>query len=236
MFFPELNTVNSGLEELLFKWLQRFLVNGPRRGQFEIEAKLGYLVDKTTGNRVCLPVCSETILSDDGSWYRFESNIPTALHKHFNLLLNEQVSRRKLTYKHTKTVDILYKGLDSKNKARKTVDETDKLIECIEKRRISDIAIFFPNAPFDIRISINEEIPITPSQLSGSPLFERRKDRVSYTSPLGMQLDLTQVKQSGETKHELEIEVIDATSMVGSPQATRSFIDTIRNVINATSI
>ena len=239
MFLPDIPTAPSGVEECLQSWFQQFLSRPPTAGVFEVEAKLGRFVDKSSGGRISLPVYSETVLNESSSWYRFESDIPIALHRHFNNLLNSEVSKKRLTYKHTRTVDNIYRG-GGMSKCRVTVDEKGDFVECIEKRRVADMAIFFPNAPFDIRISINEEVPM--AKPTGSPSMDRRKDRLSYvlakdeTSTL--QVDLTQVRQSGETsaRHELEMEFLNPQYLASSPKSVSGFYAAIRNIVRATAI
>lgn len=46
-----------------------------RKVQFEIEAKLGTLIDKSTGQRISLPCISECVLNDQGSWLGFRSSM-----------------------------------------------------------------------------------------------------------------------------------------------------------------
>lgn len=80
----------------------------------------------------------------------------------------------------------------------------------MEKRRISDLAIHIPSSPFDIRLSVSEEIPISSApDASISPHLVRFKDRLSYGID-GFLLDLTMVKScqgsQKSTSYELEIE------------------------------
>ncbi|KAL2195018.1 CYTH-like domain-containing protein [Corynascus similis CBS 632.67] len=56
--------------------------------KFEIEAKLGMLIDKDTNQRVRLPVQSECVLSDSGNWLGFRSSMTELQHKSFNEFLN----------------------------------------------------------------------------------------------------------------------------------------------------
>ncbi|KAK0725232.1 CYTH-like domain-containing protein [Lasiosphaeris hirsuta] len=88
--------------------------------QFEIEAKLGILIDKSTNHRVKLPTSSECVLSDAGNWLSFRSSMTEAQHQAFNQYLNEMVvqshpdapanktrprPRVEIKYKHRREVD-----------------------------------------------------------------------------------------------------------------------------------
>jgi hypothetical protein len=56
----------------------------------EIEAKIGHLIDKTTSQRLKLPVLTETVLDkDDPNWrVQFRSSMTEMQHKRFNIFLN----------------------------------------------------------------------------------------------------------------------------------------------------
>ncbi|KAK3346613.1 CYTH-like domain-containing protein [Lasiosphaeria hispida] len=88
--------------------------------QFEIEAKLGILIDKGTNQRVSLPTMSECVLSDARKWLSFRSSMTEAQHQAFNGYLNEMVvqshpdapankmrprPRVEIKYKHRREVD-----------------------------------------------------------------------------------------------------------------------------------
>ncbi|KAK3385415.1 CYTH-like domain-containing protein [Podospora didyma] len=59
--------------------------------QFEIEAKLGTLVDKETNKRVSMSVLSDCVVDDGHSWMAFRSSMTESQHKKYNEFLNEMV-------------------------------------------------------------------------------------------------------------------------------------------------
>jgi hypothetical protein len=61
--------------------------------KFEIEAKLGMLIDKGTNQRVELPVQTECVLSEGGNWLGFRSSMTEHQHKSFNEFLNYLVQQ-----------------------------------------------------------------------------------------------------------------------------------------------
>jgi hypothetical protein len=63
----------------------------------EIEAKIGHLIDKERGERLKLPVVTETVLNvDEPGWkIQFKSSMTEAQHKRLNLFLNLQFSESK---------------------------------------------------------------------------------------------------------------------------------------------
>jgi hypothetical protein len=92
--------------------------------KFEIEAKLGMLIDKSTNQRVELPVQSECVLSDSGNWLGFRSSMTEVQHKNFNDFLNFLVQqthpgnkaasaalprpRLPIDYRHRREIDKFY--------------------------------------------------------------------------------------------------------------------------------
>ncbi|KAI8323921.1 mRNA triphosphatase CET1, partial [Martensiomyces pterosporus] len=202
------------------------------RTNIEIEGKLGRLVDKKTGQRLILPVLSETVIKDDKT-IRFESNMTLPQHAQFNKILNQRVdeTRRpdfkgsRVEYKHTKEIDHFYR-VDGTRVRVTTNKENGDIIGVITKNKIADLNIYSPRTKLDIRISINEERPLAkPDVEANKPILERHKDRLSYKQDL-WSFDLTQVVSPEHEKgpvnpyavgppkttpsvttHELEVEV-----------------------------
>jgi len=220
-------------------------------GQVEVEAKVGILKDKHTGQRLQLPVLVETILRPDSVDCRFESNMTTMQHRHFNQLLNDlKVSSphptTPLEYKHLHLIDTFYPSDNSRDKIRVTREEkTGVVTQCIRKIRLGDLEIYCPKRMADWRISVNLEVPVPPPL--GTPTHTRRKDRMSYTHE-EFNIDLTQVTSTmgpntkPEVLHELEIEIARpeymlATAMKrGDPSASEheqsAFDELIRAFVN----
>ncbi|KAJ2080800.1 mRNA-capping enzyme subunit beta [Coemansia sp. RSA 988] len=169
------------------------------RTNIEIEGKLGRLVDKKTGQRISLPVVSETALADDRGM-RFESDMTLQQHAMFNKLLNQRVdeTRRpefrgsRIVYKHTREVDHFYR-LDG-TRIRVTKDkESGEVISVITKNKVADLNIYSPRTKLDIRITINEEQTLEmPDTEAHKPILVRHKDRLSYKQDI-WSFDLTQV-------------------------------------------
>ncbi|KAK6332943.1 mRNA-capping enzyme subunit beta [Orbilia javanica] len=69
---------------------QEFQLDDPDKPQLEIEAKIGILVDRNTGQRLYLPVKTETILDSDdpGLKVMFKSSMTELQHKRMNEFLN----------------------------------------------------------------------------------------------------------------------------------------------------
>ncbi|KAK7690256.1 hypothetical protein QCA50_006911 [Cerrena zonata] len=223
--------------------------DGP--GRVEVEAKVGVLREKGSGQRLSLPVLVETILEPDSFEYRFESNMSAMQHKHFNQLLNNLKTNQPghagspLQYAHLRLVDTFYPS-DNRDKVRVTRDETTSEVkECMKKIRLGSLDIYCPKRNADWRISVNLEVPVPPP--IGSSTHTRRKDRMSYTHEEFV-IDLTQVTASSggnaktEILHELELElarpdyVLYAASKRDDPAADEleqsAFNELIRAFVN----
>ncbi|KAF5382495.1 hypothetical protein D9615_003047 [Tricholomella constricta] len=190
-------------------------------GSVEVEAKVGVLRDKATGQRIMLPVLVESILAPDSLDCRFESNMSVNQHKHYNNLLNNLKTASSqsshpaspLGYSHLYLVDSFYASDSShdREKIRVTRDEkTGSVIECMRKIRLGDLNIYSPKRAADWRVSVNLEVPV-PHPL-GSATHTRRKDRMAYSHE-EFNIDLTQVTSSMSASappqilHELELEI-----------------------------
>ncbi|KAJ2627571.1 mRNA-capping enzyme subunit beta, partial [Coemansia sp. RSA 1290] len=201
------------------------------RKNIEIEGKLGQFIDKRSGQRLSLPVISETVLGEDKN-VRFESNMTVQQHAMFNKLLNQRVdeTRRaefrgsRIEYRHSREVDHFYR-IDN-TRIRVTRDkETQRVLGVITKNKVADLNIYSPRTKLDIRITINEEQPLEMPDTAARPILERHKDRLSYKQDI-WSFDLTQVVSPEHevgpanpyatgpprtapavTTHELEVEV-----------------------------
>ncbi|CAO3675675.1 unnamed protein product [Umbelopsis vinacea] len=210
-----------------------------------IEAKLGTIIDLRTRQRILLPVASEA--ADADLRIRFQSDMSLDQHRQYNVMLNEMVQKppegEKVKYKHTRERDRFFKLRNGK-KIRVTTDQqTGEIVPngVLEKTRIADLNIYSPNQAFDYRISVSLESPASIPE--GSHMYERNKDRLSYSHG-NIQFDLTQVKSPDSTgqqdvTHELELEFIDirllATEkkkqMQGEPSEFAAMIESeIKNV------
>ncbi|KAI5821286.1 CYTH-like domain-containing protein [Pyronema omphalodes] len=164
---------------------------GPDAPVIEIEAKLGHIIDKTTNDRLRLPIASEAVLSnEDGLRMQFRSSMTEPQHRRANDFLNNvlQKSAQKipdapprvpLTYRHIREVDSFYElpadqvgslpeivrqnhNPRMQMRVRVTRDQkTQEVVRKLIKTRVADLNIHYPSASFDVRISINIETPYT---------------------------------------------------------------------------
>lgn len=213
--------------------------SGPAKASWEIEAKLGTLIDRDTQSRFQNGSLTEAVLNPDIQNTRFESNLTLDQFKVLNNFLNDEVKRSRhpgrvpIEYNHPHELDSFYQlnqagyqhlppaareyiNPNHRSKLRVTTDfNTGAVKDKIVKTRINDIHIYCPANLFDIRISVSLEIkwdgPIEDFAEMRGENDRRDKNRLSYTHQAA-QIDLTQVKGQTGLTHEAEIE-LDSTRL-----------------------
>ncbi|PWY86024.1 mRNA capping nucleoside-triphosphatase [Aspergillus heteromorphus CBS 117.55] len=150
----------------------------------EVEAKMGQLIDMDRGERMVLPILTESVINKDNPRFRtaFESTMTVAQHRAMNNFLNEAVKmsmpqsgqgRIPLSYAHKKERDTFYEVSPNelppvirqnlnprhKPKVRVTHDQrTGEVLAKIVKCRIADMDVHSPRTCVDWRISVNLEM------------------------------------------------------------------------------
>lgn len=208
--------------------------SGPAKASWEIEAKLGTLIDRNTQSRYENGSLSETVLSPNVPGIRFESNLTQNHFKILNAFLNDEVKRSRaqgrvpIEYNHPHELDAFYQlnqaGYEQlppaareyinpshRSKLRVTTDlKTGEIKDKIVKTRVNDLHIYCPNNTFDIRISVSLEIkwegPIESFAEMRGENDNRDKNRLSYTHQ-ATHIEITQVKGQTGLTHEAEIEL-----------------------------
>lgn len=215
----------------------------------EIEAKLGFLLDRGGGARLSLPACSETVLSHEmASRIRFESGVPQRMFQRVNEALNRRVeelgaARRSagqdykgpvLQYQRKRTVDTFHAEVATGRTVRVSRDQqTNAITECVAKRRLGNLNIFCPRSALDFRISASQEVSVPTDVELGPELpgkSSRQKDRISYTErSLGMSFDLSMVRAESAESFEIEIELAGGSLAGRRPiQLAQGLVDHVR--------
>ncbi|KAF2103156.1 mRNA triphosphatase CET1 [Rhizodiscina lignyota] len=154
----------------------------PAIAHWEIEAKLGKIINKMTGERLDLGIQTEAVLRPNVHDVRFESGVTPQQYQRLNQYLNEATrlsmgkGRVPITYKHPRETDAFYElnqtgylqlpqmarqviNPNHKRKMRITTDsKTNQITAKIVKARVADIDILRPDNDLDLRISVNLEI------------------------------------------------------------------------------
>ncbi|OJJ44575.1 hypothetical protein ASPZODRAFT_144541 [Penicilliopsis zonata CBS 506.65] len=150
----------------------------------EVEAKLGHIIDMDRGERLRLPVLTESVLNREDPRLRtsFESSMSQAQHRAMNNFLNDAVKasmpqsnpgRIPLSYAHKKERDTFYEVQASdlppiirqnlnprhKPRVRVTTDQrTGEVLAKIVKCRLADMDVYSPTTCVDWRVSVNLEM------------------------------------------------------------------------------
>ncbi|KAJ8120689.1 hypothetical protein O1611_g10303 [Lasiodiplodia mahajangana] len=158
-----------------------------RGAQFEIEAKLGTIIDKSTNDRVELRIQAGECIIGEGARIAFRSSMTENQHRVLNEYLNEQVKasmfprqpsaapRVPIQYVHRRQTDRFFDlpphlrqrlppsvanllSPSAPLKARVSYDQkTGTVLAKIVKARVADLHIHMAHMPLDCRISINIE-------------------------------------------------------------------------------
>ncbi|KAI0170033.1 mRNA-capping enzyme subunit beta [Pestalotiopsis sp. NC0098] len=176
--------------DFLFQYicLSEFAGEVKSRGiQWEVEAKLGTIIDRNTNSRVAYPVNGECALTSDAR-VAFRSSMTQAQHRGFNEWLNANLATTHpqnphtkpyehvpISYKHRREVDEFYElppplvarlpsALTALQQSKQSVkgrvsrdQQTGEILAKIVKARVADLNIHLPMARLDCRISINLE-------------------------------------------------------------------------------
>jgi hypothetical protein len=123
------------------------------------------------------------------------------------------------------------------NGIRRTTKFNNKKVmknECIKKERILTNDFQYYGTPYDVRISVSNEIPVDDKIKSNTGVL-RKKNRFSYYYK-DYRIDLTEVEQINnqvsEINYELEIEFMNLKNDVTDKYRAHSGLLLIRDIIN----
>jgi hypothetical protein len=190
-------------------WLKlselREVGNNPLDGSIEIEAKIGTLLDASTGDRLKWPLMSPVVVAEDfNKNLKFESRMVEAQHMAMNKFLNKTLQetmqkgneapsgRVPMQYKHIYETDsfeplsalgfqalppAFQRRTGRELRVRTTTDDKTKQVTArIVKVHVANLHIFSPNDPYDCRITINLEANLDKPDLDPQALVEPPKD------------------------------------------------------------
>ncbi len=203
---------------------------------YEVEAKLGRFVDRGTGARVSLPVATAAVLRTDGGWCVFESALAIEEHAAANRAINARFRAEpgRWTYRRERTIDTVLSSAGRRVRVSRDA-ATGAVTAVVDKQRVADLSIHLPAAAFDVRISVNTERTLPMESAAGNGHTQRRKDRVAYSLDGGaLRIDLTQVQQDGEARHELEAEM--GSPLDVSPQSSLYFVRNVLDLVRISSV
>lgn len=198
------------------------------RQHIELEMKFGILLDSRTPDRVNPPVSSQCVFTEMDAHLRpnIEESVFNELQKYIKGVsdLNENANKFSIIESHTR--DSMYRvGLTTQRPRflRMSTDmKTGRIAEFIEKRNVAQLMLFSPKDSYDVKISLNLELPLMENDppekyiSNHKPISERTKNRMSYIhNDSCTRIDITKVHNSNkntksndaEITHEVELEI-----------------------------
>ncbi|CAB4255370.1 similar to Saccharomyces cerevisiae YPL228W CET1 Beta (RNA 5'- triphosphatase) subunit of the mRNA capping enzyme [Maudiozyma barnettii] len=193
----------------------------------ELEMKFGLIVEAKSPERVSPPIASQAVYTDLDA--HLTPNVDEVLFKELNKYIrgvsemNENSGKFSIIESQTK--DSVYRvGLSTQRPRflRMSRDiQTGRVGQFIEKRHISQILLLSPKDSYDVKISLNLELPVPENEppekyQNQTPVSERSKDRVSYIhNDSCTRVDVTTVQNHNqgvkgrhtETTYEIELEI-----------------------------
>ena len=202
VFLPSYANVipDDDLTKSVQEWIYATLVSTPEeeRPFLELEMKFGKLTGENQVDRINPPISTQSIYTDiDGHLLpNVDSTLFDALTKYFN---NQQQQATATGDKKTSfnvieshTIDSVYRLNDFYNHRRprflrlsKDYD-TGRIAQFVEKKSIAQLLIYSPKDSYDMKISINLELPLNtndepPEKFEReTPIHLRNKDRISF--------------------------------------------------------
>ncbi|AGO13028.1 AaceriAFL134Wp [[Ashbya] aceris (nom. inval.)] len=210
-------------------WIYATLLSIPpeQRQYVEVEMKFGILMDRSSDSqRVTPPVSSQTVYMESDARMKpdVDERVFVELNRYVKGIseLTENTGKFNIIESHNR--DELYRaGMNTQRPRflRMSKDvKTGRVGEFIEKRRISQLLLFSPKDSYDVKISINVELPVPendpPEKYMGqAPLNSRTKERISYIhNDSCTRIDITKVtnhnkgkRDDAEVTHEIELEL-----------------------------
>ncbi|KAF5101255.1 hypothetical protein D0Z00_000925 [Geotrichum galactomycetum] len=212
----------NDLTRKITTWLYVTLVNLEEdKKHVEVEIKLGKIYDKSTRQRVKLPIVTDTIIDFEHAKTStfFEPGLTDAEFVKAKSLFDNLAKESKrnpssataiINFPERETTDIIMAERGSSNNLRITYNEEFKQTERITKQKIDQLLIHSPRSDHDFRITVSIEIPDKESVINKDKFIsstKRAKRRSSYIHK-ALQVDLTRVKTDDTVvTHELELEI-----------------------------
>lgn len=176
------------------------------RPMVEMELKYGIIIDSKSPDRISPPVSTQAIYTDDG---RMTPNVDQAvfeeLKKYIRGISELNENSGKFSVIESQTIDSLYRVGATTQRPRflrmSTDLKTGRVAQFIEKRKVSSLVIYSPKDSYDMKLSINLEIPVPENEppekyKDQTPLSARTKKRVSYIhNDSCTRIDVTDVEQ-----------------------------------------
>lgn len=196
------------------------------RPLIEMEMKFGLIMDRKTPDRINPPVSSQAVYTelDAHMTPNIEQPVFEELKKYMRGISEVNENSGKFSIIESQTTDSLYRVGVATQRPRflrmSTDMNTGRVAQFIEKRKIAHLLLFSPKDSYDVKISINLEIPVPETEppekyKDQTPLSERGKQRVSFIhNDSCTRIDVTKVEKRSngrnsppDVTHEIELEI-----------------------------
>lgn len=213
-----------------------FAIKPDTRQYLELEIKFGRIKESNSPDRISPPISSQAIYSENDA--HLKPNIDEVLFKELISYirgvseLNENSGKFNIIESQTR--DSVYRtGLHTQRPRflRMSTDvKTGRVGEFIEKRRVSQLLIFSPNDSYDMKISINLELPVSENDppdkyKSQIPISSRNKDRISYIhNDSCTRIDVTKAESHDRSDKNKESEITYEVELeINTPALVKAF-------------
>lgn len=202
-----------------------YSISPDMRPLIEMEMKFGLILDRKTPDRISPPISSQAIFTelDAHMTPNIESPVFEELIKYLRGISEVSENSGKFSIIESHTKDSLYRVGVATQRPRflrmSTDINTGRVAQFIEKRKVAHLLLFSPKDSYDVKISINLEIPVSDTEppekyKDQTPMSERGKQRVSFIhNDSCTRIDVTKVENqrgrssSAELTHEVELEI-----------------------------
>lgn len=193
----------------------------------ELEMKFGVLLESKSPDRVNPPISSQAVYTDMDAHLtpNVDELVFKELNKYIQGLSELTENSGKFNVIESETKDSVYRVGTSTQRPRflrmSSDVKTGRVGQFIEKRHISQLLIYSPKDSYDVKISLNLELPVPDNDppekyQHQTPVSSRTKERVSYIhNDSCTRIDITKVhnhnqgikSKDTEITHEIELEI-----------------------------
>lgn len=196
------------------------------RPLIEMEMKFGVIMDRKSPDRISPPISSQAVYTelDAHMTPNIEPPVFEELKKYLRGISEVSENSGKFSIIESQTRDSLYRVGVATQRPRflrmSTDVNTGRVAQFIEKRKVAHLLLFSPKDSYDVKISINLEIPVSDTEppekyKDQTPMSERGKQRVSFIhNDSCTRIDVTKVENqrngragNSEVTHEIELEI-----------------------------
>lgn len=252
----DFKAVDDELTKEVQKWMDKTIASicETYRSRLEVEMKYGIMIDPKTKKRIKLTTSVPTIYKGH---IKMKPNVDQQVFQEFKEYMNFAYEHRGVP---SATQDSMYRvniGFQKTRFLRKSVDmHTHTAEEIIEKKPVSSLFIHRPKDSYDMKLSINLELPILKKGILENckkPISVRQKNRISYFKDhSNCRIDITDVQRkmskprSNDTRNgiveatrEIEVELFAPNLLLGwevKKEEKFLFNQFVRIFLNTTNI